>query len=139
MNNQIKFLVSQLIEWYSESDSDGIYVDLDIIPESDLDNLCAMILSQDDELAAEATGPDNPEFYTAILPSMIRALKMPKNGFENEEFRDVQIASIRHYLKPRIFKMINERLEEIKGDKECHLSLIWDRKSEKVIEIRSHI
>jgi hypothetical protein len=136
---QVTALVQQLINWYGSRQYGMISVDVDKIPEADLNNLCAIMLSQDDDLAAEASGPDNPEFYKAMLPSVILSLMMPKSGFESEDFRDVYNASIRAYLKPRITAMIEEKLEFINEDKVCHTSLIWDRTREKVVEIASRM
>ena len=136
---QVQSMVSKLIDWYAESRAGLLALEVNAIPECDLDNVCAMMLSQDDDLAAEATGPDNPEFYTAILPALMQSLKMPKNGFESEHFRDVYNASIRSYLKPMITRMIDEKLEFINEDRVCHMSLIWDRGSEKTLEIASRM
>ena len=85
------------------------------------------------------TGPDNPEFQTAMVPALLRSLMMPKNGFESEYFQDAYNASIRSYLRPRIAAMLEEKLEFLNEDRVCHTSLIWDRASEKVVEIRSRM
>lgn len=132
---QVKSLITQLIDWYGIRKSGLLSLDVVAIPEHDINNLCALILSQDDDLATEAAGPDNPEFYTAILPAMLRALQMPKNGFENEEFRNVQTSAIRNYLMTRIGALIEKALEELNEDRVCHVSLIWDRGSEKALEM----
>ena len=136
MSKQVRTMVNQLVDWYAER-IDGIITltSMKNIPESDYNNIAAMMLSQNDDLAAEASGPDNDEFYKSILPAMIKALKMPKNGFENEEFRDVYKSAIRSYVMPKIFGMITERLNELNEDNGCHTSLIWNRESEKVVEL----
>jgi hypothetical protein len=134
-NNQIQIMVNQLVDWYAERKAGLLTLVIDQIPESDLNALVALILSKNDDLAAEASGPDNPEFFTAIMPAMIRALNMPKNGFESEYFRDVQISAIKNYLIPKISVLIADRLEELNEDTECHTSLIWDRAREKTIEM----
>jgi hypothetical protein len=136
---QITALVHQLINWYGSRQYGMISVDVDKIPEADLNNLCAIMLSQDDDLASEATGPDNPDFYKAMLPAVVRSLMMPKSGFESEDFRDVYNSGIRAYLKPRITAMIEEKLEFMNEDRVCHTSLIWDRVSEKTLEIASRM
>lgn len=139
MSNQIKTFVTQLVDWYATRRIDGrLSLHQDQIPETDLDNLCALMLSQDDMLSAEAIGPDNPDFYKAIVPAVFKSLMVPKNGFVNEEFRDVMCSSIRSYLFPHIEKLIDDQLEFVNEDTACHTSLIWDRASEKTIEIRSH-
>jgi hypothetical protein len=137
-NKQIKQYVSQIVTWYAENIGGLLTLECKNIPESDLNCLAALMLSQDDDLAAEATGPDNPEFYRSLLPSMIRSLQTSKNGFESEEFRDVYNSAIRNYLIPQITQMINERLDDLNEDSGCHVKLVWNRATEKTMEIRSH-
>lgn len=135
MNNRIQYMVSQLVDWYA-TQCDGLLVlDYDSIPKSDLDKLCAIMLYRDDDLFSEAAGPDNPEWEKSMKPALIESLQ--DDYFSLMDFPDIWKAGIRFYLKSRICKMIDERLEFINGDSGCHTSLIWDRERERAVEVRS--
>lgn len=138
MSNQINIMVSQIVDWYAKRQRDGMLtLNLNDVPEHDINNLCALMLSQDDDLAAESVGADNPEFFKAIIPAIFKIMVMPRGGFENEEFRDVMCSSIRAYLRPRIEAMIESKLEYVNEDNGCHTSLIWDHVHERAIEVGS--
>lgn len=134
---QVKKMVATLVDWYATRDTGLLVLDPKDIPESDLNNLAGLILSQDDMRASEANGPDNDDWDKSMLPALIRTMQHQKNGYNMEEFHDIWTAGVRNYLMPVIKKMIAERLECLNEDMECHMSLIWDRASEKVIEIES--
>lgn len=138
-SRQVGDMVHQLVDWYAKTNRAGMYeLDSRDIPENDLNNLTALMLSQDDMLASEATGPDNPEWEKSMQPALIRTLKTQKNGYAMEEFHDVWTSGVRAYLMTYIDHLVEERLQELNEDRACHTSLIWDRASEKVVEIRSH-
>jgi hypothetical protein len=141
-SKQVNLFVNDLIGWFGTSDDQHV-VTLDAykIPETELNELAALIMSQDDMLASEATGPDNPEWEKAMLPALYRSMNIsntnPSPCFA-EEFHDVWTSGVRAYLMPYIEEMINNQLEVLNEDMGCHTSLIWDRASERTVEIRSH-
>lgn len=139
MSNQIKEMVGKIISWYAVRKRGLIALDPYDIPENDLNNLAALILSQDDNLSSESNGPDNTEWEKSMLPALIRTMKTQKTGYSMEEFHDVWTSGVRSYAMPIISRLIDESLKEINEDRTCHTSLTWDRTSEKVIEIRSRM
>ncbi len=137
MSIHIQTMVNSIVDWYADRENGLLTLDVANIPESDLNNLSATMIAADDMLAAEATGPDNQEWYGSMLPALIRTMQSQKTGYSTEEFHDVWTSSVRNYLMPRIEKLIAKRLEELNEDTECHMSLIWDRAKEKVIEMQN--
>ena len=137
-SKQLNNMISQLVDWYAHYEDGLLQLNIFNIPESDLNNLSALMISQDDDLAAEACGPDNPEWEKSMHPALIRTMQSQKNGYTMEDFHDVWTAGVRNYLMPRITRLIEERLESLNEHSGCHVSLVWDRGSEKVIEIRPH-
>jgi len=138
MINQVNQMIAKIIDWYAV-DINGIRtLDPHDIPENDINNLTALILSQDDWLSSEANGPDNPEWERSMLPALLKTMQTQKNGYSMEEFHDVWTSGVRAYVMKTIAEMIDEALEVLNEDKVCHTSLIWDRASEKTVEIRSH-
>lgn len=139
-SKQVNLFVNDLIGWFGTSD-DRHVITLDAykIPETELNALAALIMSQDDMLASEATGPDNPEWEKAMLPALHRTMRMSNtnpNPCFAEEFHDVWTSGVRAYLMPYIERIINDQLEILNEDKECHESLIWDWVNERTVEVR---
>jgi hypothetical protein len=136
---QINNLINDLVSWYATSSNTDRQLKLYVsdIPEQDLNNLAGLIISQDDDYAAESTGFDNDDFQRSMLPALITALRGKKNGYTSEEFRDIWTSGVRSYLMPVMQKMIDEVIDDLNGEQGCHIKLVWDRKAEKTMEIRS--
>lgn len=139
-SKQIRDLVHDIVNWYATySRADGFYVlNMSDIPETDLNNLAGLIVSQSDDYASEATGFDNDDFERAMRPALVKAMRGKKDGYSMEEFHDAWISGVRNYLMPCMTKLVEEALDDFNGEKGCTTELAWDRRSEKVIEIRSH-
>lgn len=138
MDRQVREIADQLVDWYKHHDSvAGMWViDTHDIPESDLNQLAGMILSKDDGLSAEATGPDNPEWESAMLPALIRAMRSGQPPASQEHFNDVWMSGIRAYLRPMMQRILDERLETIMEDSQCYSTHVMDRNTGVVTEIR---
>ncbi len=65
------------------------------------------------------------------------SLRFAKSGYTMEEFHDVWTSGVRAYLMPQITRLLDERIETLNEDRECHTSLIWDRAREIAVEVRS--
>lgn len=131
---QIKKAVQQIITWYADTRGGLALLDVNNIPENDLNNLCSLILSQNDDLAAEAAGPDNPEWERTMMPALVNTLRSTYGT--PTELNDIWTAGIRAYLMPVIQRLLEDELLIINEDTECHMSLIWDRVSERTVEVR---
>ena len=137
---QVRSCVSSLVDWYAERASNGLLtLDVPNIPESDINNLAGLILAQDTMLAGESTSADNPDWEKSMLPALIRSMRSQKTGYTTEEFHDIWTAGVRNYLMPYMNRMIEECLQDLNGDRECLMEQVYDRATEKVIEIRSRM
>lgn len=136
-DRQVKDIADRLVELYSKRDrmTGVIAIDTYDIPESDLNQLAGMMLSKDDDLAAQATGPDNDEWEKAMLPALTRALLSGRPPAEQEDFNDVWMSGVRAYLKDSMQYLLNDRLDFIMEDVQCYSELVFDRNTGRVGEI----
>lgn len=135
MSIAIRNTVNGIVDWYSEKEKGLVVLDIQKIPEHDLNALAALILADDPMLASEASGPDNPEWEKSMESALIRTLQKPRDQYVMEEFHDIWTSGVRHYLMPRMKRMIDDRLEELNEDMECNIRLVWNRREEKVLEV----
>lgn len=134
-STQVKHMVNDLVDWYAEIKNGLLTLNVSSIPETDLNNLAGLILSQDDWASSEANGADNPEWEKSMLPALIKTMRTQKTGYSMEEFHDVWTSGVRSYVMPAIERMIEEELEYRNGDSGCHTRLVWDRATERTIEV----
>lgn len=90
--------------------NEGYYLDYNSLSDSDLEDLSAQLMIDDSDYAAEATGPDNPAYFTKMLPALITYIKTAKkdDGFEfMNKWRD----GITSYLRTPIESLLEDRLE----------------------------
>lgn len=137
MDRQITEIADRIVDWYATHDRmTGVWsINIHDIPESDINQLAGIMLSKDDDLAAQATGPDNDEWEKAMLPALTRALLSGRPPAEQEDFNDVWMSGIRAYLKDIMQRVLDQRLKFIKEDEECYTGLVWDRTAEKTLEM----
>jgi hypothetical protein len=138
MDRQIAEIADRIVDQYATRDRmTGVWwIDTHDIPDSDLNQLAGMMIAKDDDLAAQATGPDNDEWEKAMMPALTRALLSGRPPAEHEDFNDIWMSGVRAYLRGHMADLLTERLEWIKEDDQCHEILVWDRASEKVVELR---
>ena len=137
-DRQVTDIADRFVELYSKRDSmTGVWsIDTYDIPENDLNQLAGMMLSKDDDLSAQATGPDNDEWEKAMMPALTRALLSGRPPAEHEDFNDVWMSGVRAYLKDSMQHVLDQRLEFIREDDQCYTTLVWDRASERTMEVR---
>lgn len=110
-NQTIRFS-DHLVSYYSQySKLDKQYIlPVHEIADFDIDQLCGLIMSDNDELAAEATSVDNANYAHSMLPAL-------KNFLSNTTDREKQINfhikwkdGIAGYLEPIINELLSDRL-----------------------------
>lgn len=140
-SRQIRLMVQDIVNWYATYSRDDRCFVLNVsdIPENDLNNLAGLIISQSDDYASEATGFDNADFERSMRPALVVAMRKQKNGYLMEVFHDAWVSGVRSYLIPCMTKLIDSALEDFNGEKGCNMELVYDRATEKVIEIRSRM
>jgi hypothetical protein len=92
--------------------SDSYTISVNSIPDFDLHELAALIMSEDSDLAAEANGPDNKWYEFLMLPAL---LKHMQNSTDPELKRDFEIAwkqGILNYLERSMQELLNEICED---------------------------
>jgi hypothetical protein len=69
--------VDQIIHHYAEYDrlAEQYILDMDDVPDHDLFELTALLMQEEPERASEATGPDNPQYLSIMLPALIDYMK----------------------------------------------------------------
>ena len=136
-DRQVTDIADRFVELYAKRDSmTGVWsIDTYDIPEYDLNHLAGMMLSKDDDLASQATGPDNDEWEKAMMPALTRALLSGRPPAEQEDFNDVWMSGVRAYLRDSMQHVLDERLDFIKEDDQCYTTMVWDRGNERACEI----
>lgn len=105
--------LDKIIHNYATLDKlDGFFdLAIDDIPDFDLYELSALLMS-DDEYASESTGPDNPQFYRSMMPSLISHMKDISNQDKAIEFVNAWRDGIAKYHRECIQDVLVERLDE---------------------------
>jgi hypothetical protein len=105
-------------------------------PGQSLVELAESMLADDEGFAAEATGPDNPSYYTLMMPALRKYLRKSYDEDRRIEFMSAWKSGVVDYCRRSMMKLLDERLEAYNEEKGCHTSLIWDRVSERTVEVR---
>jgi hypothetical protein len=74
-------------------------VDIDSIADFDLQELAALMMSEDASLASEATGSDNPYFKKTMLPALTHFLTKSTDKDEQIEFMSTWKECVTGYFK----------------------------------------
>jgi|SRR6185437_1199256 len=109
-----KQLAYSIIFHYAKYDSLSRQYDIDLndIPEHDLCYLCATLMQEDDMIANEATGCDNENYNTIMLPSLIRLFKQPNDPERQYDFIENWKMGITKYLKNYLNTVLVDQLNE---------------------------
>lgn len=91
---------------------EGYYLDYNDLSDSDIEEVTAQLIIDEEEIAHEATGADNPAFETKMLPALIRHLKNPCDKDEQIEFMKEWREGIASYCRTWIESLIEDRLSE---------------------------
>jgi hypothetical protein len=109
-NKQIDAFISNLVSTYScyDSNTDSYIVDVDHIADFDLNKIANLIMSTDDALANEATGCDNPHYYTHMLPALQTFLSNSTSIDHTFDFAKAWQDGITKYFIPIIQELLDK-------------------------------
>lgn len=133
MSDQIKTTIHYLVDNYANKKRGFYELDWTDIPEHEFHSVAGLILSKDDARLIEASGPDNSS-WESLLPSLIGSLMNP--NYSSEEFKHNINNALANYVMPDIVSMLDDRIEELNGDRECATALHMNRETGLVTEHR---
>jgi hypothetical protein len=120
-SKNVKHLVNDIVSHYAKycSVNKQYYLSIDNVPDFDLQELAALIMSEDESLASEATGLDNPDYIKKMLPALNKFLKKSTDKDEQIEFISAWKEGVISYFKR--FNIISDLLEESIYQMNCNL------------------
>jgi hypothetical protein len=90
---------------------EGYYLDYNKLSDSDIEEITAQLMADDEDLANEATGCDNPAYLSKMLPALIRHLKSSCDKDEQIEFMKEWRHGVADYSRKSIESLLEDRLE----------------------------
>lgn len=112
ITKQLDQLITTLVSTYANYDehTDSYVVDLYDVADFDLNKLANLIMSSDTSLANEATGCDNPHYYSHMLPALQQLMMDSTNPDNTFDFANAWQQGITNYFMPIMQELL---------DKEC--------------------
>ena len=96
---------NQLDEFYS--------VEICDLPDFVQHEFAAIIMAQNQDLANEATGPDNKHWESKMLPALVRYLKNSTDKDEAIEFNNTWRDCVTDYVNSRMQELLDEHITEV--------------------------
>jgi hypothetical protein len=91
-----------------DGDSDSYHVDIDDLPDFTRYEFAVKMMSLDDMLASEATGPDNPDYEKKMLPALTRYLMNSTDRDEEIEFCNAWREGVSAYFNNTFQELLDE-------------------------------
>lgn len=110
--NQVRSFARECITHYGRYDDSYriFHLNTDELPDFVQNEFASIIMSDDNEWAAEATGPDNPHWETKMLPALTRYLKNSTDKDEAIEFNTIWRDCITDYLHNKMQELLDEAI-----------------------------
>jgi FPC/CPF motif-containing protein YcgG len=100
MSNQIRSFAQDCLFNYGNC--------VESLPDFVRHEFAALLMSQEDAYASEATGPDNPQWETKMLPALIRYLKNSTDRDEAIEFNAIWRDCVTQYALQEMQTLLEE-------------------------------
>lgn len=115
MNNQLKRFAIECVSNYAEYDHfDGFYsLYVQDLPDFVQNEFAAMIMSDDNAYASEATGPDNKHWESKMLPALMRYLKNSTDQDEAIEFNNTWRDCVTDYMNKKMQELLNNSIPDV--------------------------
>ena len=112
----IRFADSLIINNTHYDKFSGQYV-LGDIEDVDLYKLSSLIMSDDSDVAAEATSPNNPHYQTKMLPALLNYMRNTVDKDNLYSYTKEWSRGTAEYCEPFIQQLLESRLQEYNYDK----------------------
>jgi len=107
-NQKLRSYAYDLVIFYQKDNT----ININNIPEDDLDKLCSLIINHDKEFGNEILGSDNDNFNSDILPALINYLNNSSDKCNEKNFLDNVKSGIRSYLHHNMIFLLDQALED---------------------------
>jgi len=110
---QVNSFADNLVFHYAKQRSSGFYkLDINEISDFELNDFAHIIMSSDEGLASEATGPDNPAYQKAMLPALITYLKDTTDKDNEILFNKIWREGVTSYFYNIMQELIDEHCND---------------------------
>jgi hypothetical protein len=115
MNQQLRSFTKECVKHYAKYDKmDGFYsLNINDLPDFLQHEFASIIMSDDNELASEATGPDNKHWETRMLPALTRYLKNSTDRDEAIEFENTWRDCVSDYMSERMQTLVDDLIPDV--------------------------
>lgn len=115
MISQVKSFARECASHYAKYNRlDGFYnLDAYDLPDFVQNEFAAIIMSDDNAWAVEATGPDNKHWETKMLPALTRYLKNSTDRDEAIEFNNIWRDCVTDYMKTKMQELIDDSISDV--------------------------
>lgn len=110
---QVLNYVDHLIHIYHENNDHSFSIEINEIPDFELNKLASLIISSNPSLMSEATGPDNSSFER-MSKTLIAYMSETEDEQNSIIFADAWRGSITNYLMPIMDDLLSKSLCEYK-------------------------
>lgn len=115
MNSQVHSFARECVSHYAKFDRMDQFYSLDIhdLPDFVQHEFAAIIMSDDNAWASEATGPDNPHWETKMLPALTRYLKNTTDKDEAIEFNRIWRDCVADYMANKMQELVDDLIPDV--------------------------
>ena len=115
MNNQLQSFAKECVSHYAKFDQmNGFYsLSIDELPDFVQHEFAAMIMSDDNAWATEATGPDNKHWESKMLPALTRYLRNSTNQDEAIEFNNIWRDCVTDYMNHKMQELLDTYIPDV--------------------------
>lgn len=113
--NQLRSFANECVSHYATFNKlDGFYsLNTHDLPDFVQNEFAAIIMTDDNAWAIEATGPDNKHWETKMLPALTRYLKNSTDKDEAIEFQTIWRECVTDYMNNKMQELLNDSISEI--------------------------
>jgi len=114
LSKHLRFIAYEIFSNYCRYDEDyqGWWLEIENVPETDLQRLASSIYLENPDYAFEATSVENDSFDNNMVPSLITYLMNSTNKDNEIEFKKEWLSGMTSYAMPIIKKLLNEARDD---------------------------
>jgi hypothetical protein len=116
MNRELRSFAQECVEHYAKFDGGCYALDVHELPDFVQHEFAALIISHDEALGSEATGPDNKHWDKKMLPALTKYLKNSTDKDEAIEFNNVWRDCVTDYMASQMQEMLDDCMDDFNSD-----------------------